>query len=957
MAKSNGQFAANVVNVDNPSLAFGAGGVADDDFGADGNEAAFEKWKGLLNSHRPKIRHFGRSVCAILSFSSENKLNGEPAPGGLCSPLGTGFLVGADLILTNRHVAERLFYNLRKYPRQDDRFGWINFHHSGQPGQSGGDDRRIEKAVYIHKSGADIALLRLRTAVPAGRSPLKLSLAPIEGMVDRPSVVIGYPGSPYIDEKSRREEDGRLIFGNDLSESVKRVSPGHCQAGSAHAEFGRSHDCTTLPGSSGSPVIDLVNEAVIGIHYHGKQNRQDLNWYFAFADIPDVLQAIKGALGSPLDTVSDELAPIAGKTGFAAGRSRRSGENFPVTADLSDFRDVPYEPRFVASPAQVPAPFLFDHEVPDQDQEPSCTAHAVEAAIFIQRLRQYLADGPAKNSSAKRIRIPRLSTRMIYEMAVIHDEFPGRDTPGSSIRGAIKGLFHNGAATSKNGDWKDTKFELTFKRARDARRISIAAYRRLQPRVQDYQAAIHETGAVIASAYVHEGWIAPQKNKVKGKIQLHPRENYGAHAFVIVGYDEEGFLVLNSAGPEWGRFRQTDRELPGVARWLYSDWAQNILDGWVVTLAPQTPGAFGLSGRHRPPDLAGAQINRDAMLPRRHDLLGHCIRLEGGKLQDFGRYGASIKDLGETAHYLSRKQDKYDDVLFIAPAETMDETDALRLIGATRTTFKRNRIYPVYLLAETEFASAFSDFSASATAKARTVVPPSAVYFEDQLYQSSRRFGERLWESYRSAIAAGSEENGALDQVLDAMLHEFIQAGSGKKPRLRFHFLGHSAGARVVAAALDCWDRRAQRLPITSVHLFAPLMTMRDHDRDFIARLKSVAGSKKKARIERLYETIPAASPPIVKGTGNKRGLDWTGLASRLECLKGFAVNTLRISMLQRISSERSVKSSALHASSLLAQAHLLNELIAAMRSNARVAYPFESENFLALHAQSDDVE
>jgi len=953
MVKSVGKFAASVVNPDNPSLAFGAGGTADGDFGADGNEAAYLGWKELLDKHRAKIADFGQSVCAVVFFSAEGAAAGEPAPIGGSSHLGTGFLVGDDLIVTNRHVATGLFYRLGKYPRRDNRFGWVTFHRSGQTGQPGGGDTRVEKAIYIHRGDADIALLRLRNKVSSRRSPLQLSLAKITGTQNRPSVVIGYPGSTYLDPYSWQEEAALPIFGNGLKESVKRVSPGYCQPGDADPQLGRRHDCSTLPGSSGSPVIDLAGEAVTGIHYHGTRDGEQQNWYFAFADIPEVLKAMETALGASLPTVTTPLPePLAGGTGIARLRSRQDG--YPVTPDTSDFRDIPYVPRLVSLPPRFSPPFLLDSDIHDQDQEPSCTAHAVEAAIFVQRLRQHLADadrGPVSPEDRKKLR--RLSTRMIYEMALIHDEFPGRNTPGSSIRGAIKGVFHNGAAPQEKKDWKTHAFDLTFARARKARKISIAAYCRLPPRVQDYQAAIHEAGAVIVSAFVHQGWIEPQKTS--GKIKMKPRELYGAHAFIIVGYDADGFLVLNSAGPKWGRYKQDGKELPGVAHWSYHDWAQNVLDGWVISLAPETPEAFGLTGRNVPPDIAETPGDRRALLPRRHELLGHCIRIEEGNLQDYGRYGASLHNLQETARYLAKGQMKYDHVLFIAPAETVDEAEALRLIGATRTIFKRNRIYPVYLLAETDFAPVFADFSASVVAKARAVVPPSANHFEEQVYQVGRRFGQRLWQSYQSAVAASSKDGGALDQVFGAMLEEFkLCHGEDARRGLQFHFLGHSAGSRVVAAALACWERHTSGLTVESVNLFAPLMTREEHNQHFISRLGSARGKTK--FIRRLNETVPTEMPGLTRGSGETRRMDWTGLASRLMCPHGFVVNNLSVSMLQNGPPERFVEPSMEPAANLFPNIPLLNRVITRVGGKKSPGYPFEYQDFAGLHGTAQSV-
>ena len=59
----------------------------------------------------------------------------------------------------------------------------------------------------------------------------------------------------------------------------------------------------------------------------------------------------------------------------------------------------------------------------------------------------------------------------------------------------------------------------------------------------------------------------------------------GGHAFVIVGYTPEGFIIRNSWGDKWGRWDGR----PGHAIWTYADWANNVIDAWVVRLSASTP--------------------------------------------------------------------------------------------------------------------------------------------------------------------------------------------------------------------------------------------------------------------------------------------------------------------------------------------------------------------------------
>ena len=59
----------------------------------------------------------------------------------------------------------------------------------------------------------------------------------------------------------------RAIF-DDIFQ-VKRLQPG--QFNSMFAEYGVfSHDCSTLGGNSGSGIVDVASNLIIGVHYKGK---------------------------------------------------------------------------------------------------------------------------------------------------------------------------------------------------------------------------------------------------------------------------------------------------------------------------------------------------------------------------------------------------------------------------------------------------------------------------------------------------------------------------------------------------------------------------------------------------------------------------------------------------------------------------------------------------------------
>jgi hypothetical protein len=236
--------------------------------------------------------------------------------------------------------------------------------------------------------------------------------------------------------------------------------------------------------------------------------------------------------------------------------------------DVPDLRDWPFEPSLRQLRCYVSAPRGL--LILDQQQEGACTGFGLAAVI--KQLNQ---------QRGSRVRV---SPRMLYEMARLHDEWPGEDYAGPSCRGAIKGWYNMRVCTE--GKWPYVQGRpgaLTVARAKSARDNTIGAYYRIQPRVSNFHAAINEAGAIFRSARTHAGWMRP--NRRTGAIPLAGREQ-GGHAFAIVGNNSKGFWVQNSWGRAWGR--------AGLGLWQSEDWLEKLMDGWLFSLALPTPQIWHL---------------------------------------------------------------------------------------------------------------------------------------------------------------------------------------------------------------------------------------------------------------------------------------------------------------------------------------------------------------------------
>ncbi|MFF9838246.1 trypsin-like serine peptidase [Streptomyces sp. NPDC013740] len=186
--------------------------------------------------------------------------------------IGTAFLVGPEAVMTNRHVAA-------EFSRAEGA-GW-----TFQEGMSARVDPgeelplpaapgpvatpespayEITEVIGIHPE-LDMALLRIAPADGAQLpTPLAVAADAPANVPGRPVYVIGYPA---WDGRRNEPESMRRIFMDIYN--VKRLQPGMT------TEFtpgGRvmKHDCSTLGGNSGSPVFDLTDHRVLGLHYGGR---------------------------------------------------------------------------------------------------------------------------------------------------------------------------------------------------------------------------------------------------------------------------------------------------------------------------------------------------------------------------------------------------------------------------------------------------------------------------------------------------------------------------------------------------------------------------------------------------------------------------------------------------------------------------------------------------------------
>jgi len=511
--------------------------------------------------------------------------------------------------------------------------------------------------------------------------------------------------------------------------------------------------------------------------------------------------------------------------------ARRSSRRKPepkrkrdVNRDSMDFRDLIYRPALVPlRDALIPAGRPL--RILDQGTEGPCTCFGLAAVIDFLR---------AEHGGR---RAPAVSPRMLFEMAKRHDQWPGQRYDWSSTRGAMKGWYKNGVCSEKAWPYDpDEPGFLTEARQRDALAVRLGAYYRILPRRSDLHAALNEVGAVFASAAVHAGWDEPVRGEIEWDASF---DEEGGHAFAIVGYTPDGFLVQNSWGDDWGGFRAGRRRLPGVALWRYADFEKNVWDLWVarlaLPLAPESPpraGKYTLSA-------AGTRVSTSG--PPRYAIRDHFLHIDDGQYDPNGDYPSSRAEaediLGRAVSGEANGGTPPGHLLLYAHGGLNDVKGAAERVAKWRPVFRANGIHEIHFIWETGLLAELRDLLLGKQTFAEGRVGTASDWFDRVLERATHPVGLALWKEMQSDAELAFGDGRAGSHALATLRSLLAALPPARRPRL--HLVGHSAGSIWHAHALARWSALAAANTAASASvptiddliLFAPACTHALFDR------------------------------------------------------------------------------------------------------------------------------
>lgn len=596
-------------------------------------------------------------------------------------------------------------------------------------------------------------------------------------------------------------------------------------------------------------------------------------------------------------------------------------KTFDARPDRIDFRDREYRPRLQSLPLRYPSdPEVAGYFRPyaqrmvlDQGDEGACTGYGLASVInyskWIVRLRNTPMDQHAALIEDISNEADRVSAEMLYSLAKVYDEWEGEDYSGSSCRGAMKGWHKHGVCSEIKWGNK-IKGRKTLPRPvlgwqEDAALNPLGAYYRVNvASIAALQSAIYEVGAVFCSANVHEGWYfddlqtAPEveifgdtagDDWLALPIIPSDKTEVGGHAFSLVGYTDQGFIIQNSWGRDWattwGRSK-TDIEnaAGGFALLKYEDWVMNGYDAWVAALAApmrvsDNVRTLATRSRHSLLELV-AQSN--AIKPKKTagaGLITMPTMWSEGQAYDhsvvMGNDGKLVRrrldtPTGKEAVTQIIKEKLLDadekDIVIYAHGGLNAEKDAIRRAQVMGPWFEANGILPIFVVWRTGLFDSLinigqdqlADYAREMERIERSGLPEFVQDLKRKLATKFDRafeaiaekvIGKAVWSQIKqNAEAACQSSNG----MTGGMRHlaNVLRDVKKEKPDLNIHLLGHSAGSIILGHFAQDIARFSD---INSFGLLAPACTLKFANAKFRPLIERKAKGKPGLAGDKLY--------------------------------------------------------------------------------------------------------
>lgn len=530
--------------------------------------------------------------------------------------------------------------------------------------------------------------------------------------------------------------------------------------------------------------------------------------------------------------------PVMGSEGGAEIPAAIPTRCMNVRKDPRDLRDRAYQPRAVNLAPEFPSAQHIQSYwsrysqaglVLDQGQEGACTGFGL--ACVVNYLRWQKAEFPQSLES--------VSPRMLYNFARRYDEYEGEDYDGSSCRGALKGFFNHGVCLEADWPYAKKHGQPRYGYAKRAADNTLGVYFRVDlTSITDLQAAIQEVGAVYVSSFTHDGWEklahraeVPTQHADIPVIPFNGKPSQtGGHAYALVGFNREGFIIQNSWGEAFGA--------GGFALLTYADWLANAMDAWVVNLG--VPGV--VVGRVSSVRAAGAvgTAGHSSLWWSESQAYQHSLVFgNDGRMR---RYLTEDEISRTLMHQVAVLPDQWFRNSSASPRKKLviyahgglnSESSAITRARAMGRHFVGNDCYPLFLVWKTGMLESIGHLisDASRGEPQRTGFGEAITERTDLLLEKTvgRALARPIWSEMKenAELAYGIGRGG------DLLISALQRLGESWGDQLELHLIGHSAGAIMLGHLVNSLAARGLAGRIASTHLYAPACTVQFANRHY----------------------------------------------------------------------------------------------------------------------------
>ena len=276
---------------------------------------------------------------------------------------------------------------------------------------------------------------------------------------------------------------------------------------------------------------------------------------------------------------------------------------------------------------------------------------------------------------------------------------------------------------------------------------------------------------------------------------------------------------MTSAGGD-GRGDGRKKRLPGIAHWSYRDWAERIIDGWVLRLGVPTPNAFEYSfGEHGIGAFLSGAI-RAGSIPR-HELKGHYIHLDDGAFASTGAFPSDVRSIKTTVDLLNcrveaagkpvqpgeaRAAPFFKVLLWIAGGNENTKTVIADAV-TTKEYWKARGIYPITVLWCSDFIESSMNVLGRIFDAALARVGGVGDALDKQIEIDARGIGRAFWRDIKNSARRSVENLGERQPRRPKLPRRGMHAAFDQlfhlDPRIELHIVAEGAGAFLAAALIE----------------------------------------------------------------------------------------------------------------------------------------------------------